>query len=233
MSEDLSRVRFERVHFAVRLNLIQFPLGEDEIDTVLKKASYSLTSPRGELMAGIPLGVRVMPAGRIGRSADGECLFSLFPDRGIIALQGTSIDRVIDDFKVIQSTISELYIPDWDTKVLFYEFVLDANVRVGPERDPIEEMGALHTGSALFDAVGKALGIAATTFGLRLTEVGGSPDQSHWLEYKIEPDVAKSRTHYTVNIICRDPQFDVVVDQAKQAMTRTSQVLEIMKERGV
>ena len=121
MSQELSRVRIERAHFAVRLNLIQFPLGEDEIDTVLKRAGYSLTSPRSEMLAGVPPGMRVMPAGRVGRSSDSECQFSLFPDRGVIAIQGTNVARVIDDLSAIQATISELYIPDWDTKVLFYE----------------------------------------------------------------------------------------------------------------
>ena len=229
-SDVASHIRIERFHLAVRMNLLQFPLAEDEVRSVLEDAGYVWSADRTALLAGIPAAMRVVPSGMVARSEDRECTFTLSPERGVLALQGREIERVIGDFSKIQEGIKDRYIPDWESKAFFYEFLLDANFKVSPERDPIKEMQELHKGSGVFEKLQEALGVPVTTYGLRLAEKGVSPDGPHWLEYKVEPDVGKPRTDYLVNIIYRDDSLQTVIQECRQALEKTERILGILRD---
>lgn len=229
--ESQSQIRIERFHFAVRLDLIQFPLNQEDIASVLTSVGYQMSPERAPMLSGIPgmPQLRFMPAGSIAQSTDRRCAFSLDPGRGILAIQGDEIDRVLADFAGLREAIREHYIPDWDGKARFYEFILDANSRVGPDRNPIEEMRTLHRRSTLFQHLGKALGISATTFGLRLVEKGRTAEENSWIEYTITPTAGRSKTDYTVNIVYRHQDRERVVEEARQALQKTERVLNILK----
>jgi hypothetical protein len=229
--ESQSQIKIERFHFAVRLDLIQFPLNQEDIAAVLTVVGYQMSPERASILPGIPgmPQLRVMPAGLIAQSTDRQRTFSLDPGRGILVIQGDEIDRVLADFAGLREAIRERYIPDWDDKASFYEFILDANSRVGPERNPIEEIRTLHGRSKLFQHLGKALGISATTFGLRLVEKGRTAEETSWIEYTVTPTAGRSKTDYTVNIVYRHRDRESVVEEAKQALQKTKMVLNILK----
>lgn len=231
-SDAAPSLRIERFHFAAKLNTVHFPLDMTEITSVLKDTGYRLMQP--ELSArNLPPGMRLLPLGQIAQSEDGERTFVLAPERAVLAVQGRELEKVLTDFIKVITVIREQFVADLDSKVAFYEFILEGYAKVGPSRNPIKEIAPLFKRNKLFRELGEVLGIPVTTFGFRLVERGRSPDEDSWSEFKIEPDIAKPKTAYFVSIVFRAPDCSRATQNAREAVSKAQGLLSILGRSGV
>ncbi|MFQ5934079.1 MAG: hypothetical protein ACE5KI_05495, partial [Dehalococcoidia bacterium] len=114
----------------------------------------------------------------------------------------------------------------------FYEFILDAFVTVGPDRNPLDEIANLHKRRTLFSKLGSVLGNPVTTFGLRLVERRRSPADDIWKEFRVEPSITKPQTEYYVNVVRRDSDKTQVLQAAAQLLGTIDAILETIASEG-
>ncbi len=229
LEAGIRRVRVERAHLAVKLESIHFPLDLEDLADLLKGRNYKMMGLPQSGVPQLPSGMRLAVTGQLAQSQDGACIVSTFPERGIIALDGRELGRVVDEFRYIEDSVKHDLVLDWDSRVGFYEIVLDAIITVSADRNPIAEIGMLHDQSDVLKDLSSILGFQATLYGLRLVQKGQSPGENSWMELRVEPAVTKPGTDYLVNVVHRDKNRASVLDHPDELLNKAMAVVHWLK----
>ena len=211
-----TQLSIDRFHLAVRLTSIFFPFSADDIRPVLVEMGYELNpqAERRRLPSAAP-GVRIEIVGTIASKSEGSMSVRIDADRAILAIDGTEVEPVLDDFRRIEQWIQENLALNLERENRFYEYTLTGDLQVGAAHSPVETIARLEPDSRdMYSRFSKRIGTQVTNFGVRLVRTGESPGQDEWLEIRIEPSVQRSHTTYYVNVIHRSHDRRSVIEEA-------------------
>lgn len=220
----------ERAHFSLRLQSLFFPITIEDIEHWSKEHGYQLAE---ELQPSrrpiLPSGTQFMVSGRIASNPDTRCSLSLVAERGILAIDGPSIEKALSDFDQLDHWVTT-NVANLADEIRFYELILDGSLIVGKERDPIKTVGRAFSSNSLISGIGTYLRKDVTNFGMRLVEKDRSPSSDEWMEIRIEPLIARSATTYSVNLVYRHPMKDPVIEWAGKVPELVSHVIRVMEQ---
>jgi len=219
------KIRIERFVFSVRLRGLFFPLGFSDIAQLLDKAGFTLIRPLRERPS-LPSGAQLVVAGRIAEK--GDLKLNVDPDRGVINIEGKSIQEVLTEFDGIEKLALEEFGVNFNIERRFYETIGDLTILA--DKDPIETISKIYSDSKVFSAFKTILKEDSGNYGVRLVRKGQFPDQEEWWEYRIEPLVAKSRNTYYSNVIYRSEDKANVVRAARGMVETVGQLIMTMEQ---
>lgn len=218
------KTKIERFSFAVRLQGLFFPLGFGDIVQVLDHAGFTVAAPLKQTPL-LPAGGQIVVAGRIAEKQDIK--FNVEPDKGVVSLDGKTVDGVLSEFDAIEGLVLKEFAVDFKQSARFYEFVADLSISV--DKNPIATIGKLFSDSKTISFLSTILKDEVGNYGVRLVKKGQTPNQEEWWEYRIEPLISKANTTYYCNVIYRSPDKTKVVDNAKGLIDKVEQLILAME----
>lgn len=218
------KTRVEKFLFSVRLRGIFFPLGFSDIVQLVDHSGFTLVGPLRERPS-LPSGAQLVVGGRIAEK--GDLKLNVDPDRGVINIEGKSIEEVISEFDGIEELALKEFAVNFNKERRFYETIGDLTILA--DKDPIETVSKLYSDSKMLSAFSTILKEEMRNYGVRLVRKGQAPDQEEWGEYRIEPLVAKSRSGYYSNVIYRSEDKSNVVRVAREMVERVGQLITTME----
>lgn len=217
--------KIERFQFSVRLRGIFFPLGFSDIVQLIDMSGFALIGALRERPS-LPSGAQLVVAGRIAEK--GDLKLNVEPDRGIINIEGKSIQDVLTEFDNMQELALKEFSVDFDAKRGFYETIGDFTILA--KKDPIETMSKIYSDSKVLSAFRTILKEEIGNYGIRLVRKGQDSDQEEWLDYRIEPLIAKSRNAYYSNVIYRSKDKANVVKAARGMIEIIGKLIVAMEQ---
>ena len=224
MDSTAYKTRTERFAFAVRLRGLFFPLGFSDIIQLVDKAGFALVAPLKERPS-LPAGGQIVVAGRIAEK--GDLKFNVEPDRGVINLEGKSIEDVLSEFNALENLVLQEFAVDFNKERRFYEIVSDLTIMV--DKDPIDTMSKLFYDSKALSDFSAILEEGTGNYGVRLVRKSQDPNNEEWWEYRIEPLIAKSKSTYYCNVIYRSSDKAKVEKAAKTLIDRVERLISAME----
>lgn len=212
------RLRIERFSFSVRLKTLFFPLSVEELAPGLEKLGYTFPEDiQRVLTAGQrPAGTRVSFSGNIAEKAEPSLQVSVNMERGILGIHGRNLEAVLDDYRLIEDWIGEVFAVNLSEDAQFYEYIFQAMLTVGRDRNPIETLKNLYSDGNHLTKFSEILGRAVANYGIRLVETDRAPTDDTWLDIHIEPSVQRSASAYSINVVSRGPTANHQADEARK-----------------
>ena len=226
MDAEKEKTRIERFLFSVRLGGIFFPLGFSEITQLLDKAGFTIAAALRDRLPSVPAGGRLVVGGRIAEK--GDLSFNVDPNRGVITVEGKSIENVITDFNAIEDLARQEFDVDFSQERQFYEIIADLTITV--YKNPIETVSELFSDSKVLSDFSTILEEEVGNYGVRLVKKEQLPTEGEWFEYRIEPLVEKPRNTYHSNVIYRSKDKDKVTKTATELIKRVGQLISTMEQ---
>lgn len=226
--ESGATISIKRFRMSTRLGSIFFPIELPDLSPVLSQLEYAIDPGLTSRVRMAPSGIRWSVGGQIAQSKDLRRAFLMDPERAILSFEGDEIEPTMGDFSRFETALKELLAVDLSESAQFYEFILDAEVKVGNLRNPSLELERFWTKTAQLKTAGELVGWSATQFGVRLVKVGALTTDSAWADFKIEPNVTRPKTHYLVTVVYRDPNEAAVMNEAKQMLGKIGAILDLL-----
>lgn len=217
--------RIERFLFSVRLGGVFFPLGFSEITRLVDKVGFTLVPSLKERPM-VPAGAQLLVGGRIAQKDD--LSFNVDPNRGIITVEGNIIEKVLTEFNAMEDLARQEFAIDFIREARFYEIIADLTIVV--HKNPVETVSRVFSDSKVLSDFSTILKEEVGNYGVRLVKRGQAPDGEEWVEYKIEPLVAKPRSTYYSNVIYRSKVKDNVMKAATGLIDTVGQIVTTMEE---
>lgn len=219
------KTKIERVIFSVRLRGIFFPLGFSDIVQLINSSGFTLIGPLRERPS-VPSGAQLVVAGRIAEK--GDLKLNVDPERGIMNVEGKSIQDVLTEFDGIEKLALSEFGVNFNAERRFYETIGDLTILA--DKDPIATISKIYSDSKVFPTFNTILKEDTGNYGIRLVKKGQAPDQEEWWEYRIDPLVAKSRSTYYSNVIYRSEDKANVVRASREMVERVEQLIMTMEQ---
>ena len=150
-------------------------------------------------------------------------------DRGVLTVNGKDVQVVLDEFREIVKWASEIGV-DLTADVKFYESIIEAQLNVGKENNPIETSRNMFAKYEQYRKFSEIFGSDITNYGVRLVNAGTSPSSDTWIDLRIDPSVERSNSIYRVNGVLRGPDLDNQMDAAQRIEEKVKQIVITMQE---
>jgi len=206
-----------------------FPIGLSELEALSGSIGYDFAKELRDRLPEVPKGMRLSMAGPIAtKTKDGYSL-RVDMEKGVVAIQGSDIEGVLQDFESLEKHTKEVLRVSLEDEARFYEFILDAEAVFTDGRNPIQEISNLFAGAQVFDQLSPIVGEPLTNFGLRLVPKDLSPNGDIWVDFRIEPSIAKPTSVYSINTVLRNTARSIVIEQARSVGTKLRQIIDLLR----
>jgi hypothetical protein len=224
---DQYKLRVDRFDFNVRLKSLFFPLEFKEIVELLEAREFTILKEVQERIPQVPVGAKLVIGGIIAEKQN--ILFRINQELGIIGMQGTNIEEVITEYEQFEAVAKNTLNVDLMEESRFYEII--SELVIIAKKDPIVVISKIFDGHNTLRQLSAILEIDVTNFGIRLVPTNRAPTDEEWLEYKIEPLIAKPHTSYQSSIIFRSIDKEKVKVTASNLLRRIQIVLDAIENK--
>jgi hypothetical protein len=223
---DQHKLRVDRFDFNVRLKSLFFPLEFNEIVELLQAREFTLLKEVQERLPQVPVGAKLVIGGIIAEKQD--IRFRLNQELGIIGMQGVDIEEVINEYEQLELIANDKLNVDLLNESRFYEII--SELVIISKKDPIAVISRIFDGHNTLRQLSETLQMDVTNFGIRLVPANRAPTDEEWLDYKIEPSIAKPHTSYQSSIIYRSTDKEKVKETALNLLRRIETILNIIEK---
>lgn len=193
---------FDRLSLSVRFLTALYPFDELTFINALPELGYVL-SERAPIP---PFGGRIAIRGEI--AAKGDIRIMLNSDLRTLELIGRDIGSLLDEFGNLEKILLDKFGLDARQNAYFYELLAD--VSVAGKQSPLQSLGRRLESLELLKELGGILKHPVTNFGMRLAPPDTEPNSADWFDIRIEPEVLRPRSHYSILIVYRQRERDKV-----------------------
>jgi hypothetical protein len=223
---DQYKLRVDRFDFNVRLKSLFFPLEFKEIVELLEARGFTILKEVQDRIPQVPVGAKLVIGGIIAEKQN--ILFRINQELGIIGMQGIDIEEVITEYEQFEEITKDTSNVDLKEESRFYEII--SEIIIITKKDPIVVISNIFDEHDTLRQLSTILERDVTNFGIRLVPTNMAPTDEEWLEYKIEPLIAKPRTSYQSSIIFRSTDKEKVKDTALNLLRRIEIIVSIIEK---
>jgi hypothetical protein len=179
-----------------------------------------------ERLPQVPPGAKLVIGGTLAEKQGVR--FRMNPELGVLGMQGTDIEQVMNEYDQIEELAKNNFSVDLISESRFYEIL--AELVIISKKDPIAVISSMFEGQETLKQLGNILGTNVTNYGVRLVPANKSPTDEEWLEYKIEPLVAKPHTSYQASVIFRSKAKEKVKETASNLLSSIQTILNSIEK---
>lgn len=193
---------FDRLSLSVRFLTALYPFEELTFINVLPELGYALS----ERVPIPPFGARVAIRGEI--AAKGDIRVMLNSDLRTLEVIGHEVGALLDEFGNLENMLLDKFKVDTRQSAHYYELLAD--ISVATKESPLQSIGKGFESFELLKELGDILKYPVTNFGIRLVPPGIEPNSADWFDIRIQPEILRPLSHYSILIVYRQRDRDKV-----------------------
>lgn len=193
---------YGQVFLSVKYTSVLFPFDTVQFLRVLSKQGFIIPESLGPA----PFGSRIEVSGIVARK--GEVSIRIDVDKQVVGVHAPDMTTLLEEMDSVESLLKKELDLDSSSLAYYYEFMVSLTVRAGS--NPLESWYAHFAQAPVMKKFSEVLGTEVSPFGIRLAITKEVPNQSSWLDVRIEPLIQSPKNHYYVEAIFRRPRRDDV-----------------------
>lgn len=202
MTNPRRNKKYASVRISVSLTPVIFPFDFTDLAQALKNRQYDVT-------VGLPpagVGHRVGGAGTI--ATKGEVSIVADSDRRFIGVDGRSPKDVLSSFEELTQVLKDELWVDVHAEAAYYEGIVRLSVLA--RGNPMVTVRKLFQNLETVQFLESVIGEPTSLFTIRLIPKGKLPGDREWFDIRIEPDLSRPKSAYTVETVYRKANYDRV-----------------------
>lgn len=209
-----------RLALAVKYGTVLFPFDGVRFVQVLSREGFM-----------VPESVDTEPLTRlqvVGTFRRADVSVRVDMQRYVVGVRAPTVEGLVQQMDTVESMLADEFGLKSSALAQYYEFLADATVKA--RKSPLKSWDVLLSDTPVIQRLGNALGAEVAPFGLRLTRRGVGPNQTEWMELRVEPMVELANDHHYVELVFRHPERARVVQMALKFEHTVKNVVAIVEE---
>lgn len=220
MAEEIPKNR--QVSITAKLNTILFPFDVHDYASALSETGYLIEEPFGILPAGLSIKV----SGIVGRKANAVAHIDM--SKYLVGVHSTDTETAVEEYLAYEHILESKFKLRLQEIALYHEFITVLDITT--DKDPVESFTGKFKDNKFVKSIGKTIGSEVSIFGARFYPAGEHPNQLNWYEFRIEPKVEQSNTHYRVYSVWRHESLKEVFGFINSFDDLLTSIIELIEE---